>query len=398
MLCFPEKTKNAAVALSMPIQSRIFSPFRRHGFVVLGWGLWAMLWASGHELGPTDAPLFLAAISALIFVVMLGCVFAVVHHADRLAEILREPCGTLVLTLSATIIEASLMLAVMLQGEQNPTLLRDTIFATLMIVLNGMVGMSLLAGGWVNYEQEFNLRGAVSFLHLIAPLSLMLLVFPNYTQSSPGPTLAPKQEAFLGLLCLLVYALFLWIQTGRHRSYFDHLSEATDGNRPASLESAPVDPHRAPERRGLAAATLGLLLALLPVVLLAEHLGAAIDLAIERTRAPAALGGVVIASLVLFPEALGAYRAALADRMQRAVNICLGSALATIGLTIPTILVAASLQEHFLILGIDGINPTLLYASLFIALLTFSSGRSNVLQGLVHLMLFATYLFFSLVP
>lgn len=382
----------------MPIPSRFLSLFRRHGYVVLGWGLWVMLRASGRVLGPTDTPLFLVAISSLLFLIMLGCVFTVVHYADRLAEILREPCGTLVLTLSATIIEASLMLVVMLQGEQNPTLLRDTIFATLMIVLNGMVGLSLLAGGWIKHEQEFNLRGALSFLHLIIPLSLMLLVFPNYTQSSPGPTLAPKQEAFLGLLCLLVYALFLWIQTGRHRSYFDHLSGTTDGNRLVSLES-PTDPHReSGQRRRIAATTLGLLLALLPVVLLAEHLGTAIDLAIERTRMPAALGGVVIASLVLFPEALGAYRAALADRMQRAVNICLGSALATIGLTIPAILVAASFQNHFLILGLVGINPTLLYASLFIALLTFSSGRSNVLQGLVHLMLFASYLFFSLVP
>lgn len=370
---------------------------REHFFVLLGWMGWGALHLSGHKFGHGDSLGALASVSALIFAVMLGCVFLVVRHADELAELLDEPYGTLVLTLSATVIEVSLMLMVMADGVQNPSMLRDTIFATLMVVLNGMVGVSLVSGGWVNIEQSFSLRGALSFLHLIAPLSLMLLVLPNYTRHSAGPTLAPTQEAFLGFLCLLVYGLFLMIQTGRHRSYFANLSAVLD-EAPEENGNGGIGNPPAGRREAVAKAALGLIVSLLPVVLLAEHLGPVIDFAIEQSHTPAALGGFMVAILVLLPEGVGAYRAATLNLMQRAVNICLGSALATIGLTVPTILVAASLKEHSLTLGLDGGHETLLYATLLVSLMTFISGRANVLQGMVHLMLFVTYLFFIFVP
>jgi Ca2+:H+ antiporter len=367
----------------------------RHAFVILCWLIWL-----AFETGPAIAmPAMhkgpMAAATAGIFFAMMGCVFAVVRHADRLAEMLGEPYGTLILTLSATAIEVSLLMIVMLTGEQNPTLLRDTVFATLMVVLNGMVGIALVAGGWRHLEQEFNLRGALSFLHLIAPLSLILLVIPNYTTSSTGPTLAPAQEAFLGILCVSVYALFLLLQTTRHRSLFDHLQAGQND------EPAPGERH-IPEMEAnplaILSSTAGLILSVVPIVLLAEHLGEFIDFGIETLHAPGSLGGLIVAALVLAPEGLGALRAALANRMQRAVNICLGSALATIGLTVPAVLIAAGFQRHALLLGLSSVNMVLLYASLLVSIITFLGGRANVLQGKVHLMLFLAYLFFIVYP
>jgi Ca2+:H+ antiporter len=367
----------------------------RHAFVITCWLIWLGL-ESAPEFSMAEMGMGLMAVAAIIiFTAMLGSVFAVVRHADHLAEMLGEPYGTLVLTLSATAIEVSLMLMVMLTGQQNPTLLRDTVFATLMVVLNGMVGLSLVAGGWRHLEQDFNLRGALSFLHLVAPLSLILLVMPNHTQSSAGSTLAPAQEAFLGILCVSVYVLFLLLQTTRHKSLFDHLHSEQDED----LAPAVMNGHAAPTGTGaILRSTAGLILAVVPIVLLAEHLGGFIDFGIETLHAPAALGGLVVSALVLAPEGLGALRAAMANRMQRAVNICLGSALSTIALTVPAVLIAAGFQRHGLLLGLGGVNTTLLYATLFVSLITFVGGRANVLQGKVHLMLFVAYLFFIVYP
>jgi Ca2+:H+ antiporter len=365
--------------------------FTRNFFVLACWLIWLGLTLDGQVLTPAAGLWVLNAAGLVILAAMLGCVFAVVRHADHLADMLGEPLGTLLLTLTATAIEVSLMLMVMLGGEQNPTLLRDTVFATLMVVLNGLVGVALTAGGWRHLEQEFNLRAALSFLHIIAPLSLVLLVMPNYTKSSAGHTLAPQQEAFLGGLCVLVYGVFLLLQTTRHRSLFDH--EHPERDNPAPQEETVSVTLGAVLR-----ATAGLILAVVPIVLLAEHLGGFIDYGIEELNAPAALGGLIVAGLVLAPEGMGALRAALANRVQRAVNICLGSALSTIALTVPAVLIAASLQNHALALGLEGVNIVLLYATLLVSLITFVSGRATVLQGKVHLMLFVAYLFFIFYP
>lgn len=166
--------------------------------VGLGWLAWLLPELFGWRLAVAAHPVVTAGTGAAVFLLMLGCVSSVVRQADHLAELLREPLGTLVLTLSATLIEVSLMLGVMLEGKENPTLLRDTVFATLMLSMNGLIGLALVGGGWRHREQAFNLRGALSFLHLIVPLSLLLLILPNYTRSTPGPTLGPHQEAFLG--------------------------------------------------------------------------------------------------------------------------------------------------------------------------------------------------------
>ncbi|MGY6217460.1 calcium:proton antiporter [Methylolobus aquaticus] len=360
----------------------------------VGWLLWGLLKTESLHLPLDTDPATALGYGVAIFGVMLGCVSSVVRRADRLAELLREPVGTLILTLSATLIEGSLMLAVMLEGRQNPTLLRDTVFATLMLSMNALVGLALTGGAWRHREQSFNLRGALSFLHLIIPLSLMLLILPNYTRSTPGPTLAPHQEAFLGGLCLVVYALFLLIQTGRHRSYFDHLDvgRADQSSRPLSAATLRSD------RREVAVNALELVASLLPVLLLAKFLGRVINYGIDELGAPTALGGLIIASLGLMSEGAGALRAALANRMQRAVNICLGSSLATIGLTVPAVLLAAGWLDMQLTLGLAGKDATLLAATLLSAMLTFVSGSANLLQGIVHLMLFFGYVMFILFP
>jgi Ca2+:H+ antiporter len=362
--------------------------------VSLGWLTWLSIQAFGRRLPIGIEPVLTLGTGVLVFLVMLGCVASVVRQADRLAELLREPLGTLVLTLSATLIEVSLMLGVMLADGENPSLLRDTVFATLMLSMNGLVGLALVGGGWRHREQAFNLRGALSFLHLIVPLSLLVLILPNYTRSTAGPTLAPHQEAFLGGLCVVVYLLFLLIQTGRHRSYFDHLDmgRVDETCRPQSAGTLRG-------RRWTVIMTAGALVAsLLPVVLLSEFFGTFINYGIDELNAPTALGGLIIASLGLMSEGVGSFRAALANRMQRAVNICLGCTLSTIGLTVPAVLMAAGWLDMELTLGLDGGNATLLVATLLSAMLTFVSGSANILQGIVHLMLFFGYVIFILFP
>ncbi|MBU3735525.1 MAG: calcium/proton transporter [Methylobacterium sp.] len=365
---------------------------RRHAPVLMAWGIWSGLHFSGLKLHEIDHLLLLGGLATLIFMAMLASIFAVTRHAEHLAEQLREPLGTLVLTLSIALIEVSLMLIIMMGGQQNPTMLRDTVLATLMITLNGMVGLSLVAGGWRHHEQTFNLRGALAYLHLIAPISLILLVMPNRTLSSPGPSLIPVQEGFLGGLCVLAYALFLVMQTTRHKSLFDHSDPEDD------LPRAPVNHAGQASRSAIIRSATGLVLAVAPIVLLAEFLGDFIDFGIEEMGAPNALGGFLIALLVLIPEGLGAYRAALANRMQRAVNICLGSALSTIALTVPVMLIAAGLYDNALILGLEGANSTLLLASIVTAVISLVNGRTSMLQGNVHVMLFFSYLFFIFYP
>ncbi len=362
--------------------------------VFLGWTAWAVLARHGTSIPlGVDTPITLG-VGTLLFAVMLGCVFAVSRFADELADNVREPYGTLVLTLSSTVIEVCLMLRMMLAGAGNPTLLRDTVFAVLMISMNGLVGLALTGGAWRHREQSFNLRGALSFLQLIVPLSLLVLILPNHTQSSAGPTLAPHQEAYLGVLCVIVYLLFLLLQTGRHRAYFDHRE---DKQASGSGETSSVTLPRV-GTAALVVLILGVIVSLLPVVLLSHHLGVAINYGIDELGAPNALGGVIIASLGLTSEGIGALRAALANRVQRAVNICLGSSLSTIGLTVPTVLIAAGSLKMELTLGLDGTNSTLLQATLLVAMVTFVSGAAHLLQGIVHLMLFAGYIIFILLP
>ena len=318
---------------------------------------------------------------AWLFAVVLGSALSVVRHADHLAERLGEPYGTLILTLSVTSIEVVNISAVMLHGENNPTLARDTLFAVLMIILNGMVGLSLLIGAWRHLEQQYNLQGASAYLSVIIPLSVFSMILPNFTQTTAGPTLSTAQEIFLVLMSLGLYGTFLAIQTVRHRGYFT----LGDGLR-EEPHAAPPAPH------GVAIHAVFLIAYMLPVVFLAEQLATPVDYLIETLHAPDALGGLVIAVLVATPEAVGAIRAAAANRLQRAVNIVLGSALSTIGLTIPAMLAISHLTGRTVVLGLQNASFVLLPLTLVVSGITFASGRTNVLQGVVHLVLFLGYL------
>jgi Ca2+:H+ antiporter len=336
-----------------------------------------------------------AAVFIWLFVTILWSAMSVVRHAEHLAERLGEPLGTLILTLAVTAIEAASISAVMVHSPDQPTVMRDTVFAVIMIILNGMVGTSLLVGAWRHREQSYNLQGANIYLSVVVPLAVMSLIMPNYTQTTPGPTLSFYQQEFLAAMCVGLYAAFLAVQTGRHRGYFALEGEA-DGHGHALTDGAAAPGSEAPGSatpRASAWHHAVLLLAyMIPVVYLAEQFGEPIEHMIARLHAPAALGGVIIAALVATPEGIGAVRSALANKLQRSVNICLGSLLATIGLTIPLMIVVAHVMGATIFLGLQGTSFVMLLLTLAVSVLTFGSGRTNVLQGAVHLLLFIAYI------
>ena len=339
----------------------------------------AFLVAGDTLLADLSQPLWLLSMFGWLFVAILGCALAVVRHADELAERLGEPFGTLILTLSVTAIEAVSISFVMTHGGE-PTLVRDTIFAVLMLILNGLIGLSLLLGGWRHREQTYNFQGANAYLGVIIPLAMMSLILPGYTITTPGPTLSFTQESALALLSLGLYGAFLLIQTGRHRGFF-----TADGAEEAGGEPSPGG---APPAWYSAALLLGYMV---PVVYLAERFATPLDYMIRSWRAPVALGGVIIAVLVATPEAIGAVRAARANHLQRSVNILLGSVLSTIGLTVPTMLLVSHFTARRLVLGVEHSDFVLLLLTLLLSVVTFGSGRTNALQGVVHVLLFVSY-------
>jgi Ca2+:H+ antiporter len=317
-----------------------------------------------------------------LFAVVLGSGLSVVRHAEHLASRLGEPFGTLILTLAVTIIEVVSISSLMSHGEHNPAVVRDTIFAVVMILLNLMVGISLLIGGWRHLEQQFNLQGANAYLGVIIPLTVLSLILPNFTRTTPGPTLSSVQELFLAIVSIGLYATFLGVQTVRHRSYFTLGDDEEDHAPEASHESSwPTAVH-----------ALLLVAYMVPVAYLAEQLATPLDPLLETLHAPTALGGTIIALLVATPEAVGAVRAAAANRLQRSMNIFLGSVLSTIGLTIPAMLAFSRITGETIALGLGDANSIVLVLSLAVAAITFTSARTNVLQGMVHLVLFGAYL------
>ena len=321
-----------------------------------------------------------SAIFVMLFAVMIWCAFGVVRHAEELAHYCGEPYGTLILTLSAVVIEVTIMATVMLSGEPNPTLPRDTVYAVLMIVLNVMIGVSIIAGALRHRQQQYSLQGAIAFLAVITTLAVISLIIPTFTRSTPDSSVTPVQAVAFAILTALLYGGFLAIQTMRHRAFFTD----ADSAEPAHESAAPVYP-------AWAHAVL-LLLTLLPVVLLAESLALIVDFALDKMHAPATIGGIVIAILVLAPEGLSSFRAAAQNRLQRSVNLSLGSALSTIGLTIPAMLVISLFTGTPLQLGLAPADAILLGLTLVIAQMTFSGAPTNILLGGVHLVLFATFL------
>ena len=318
----------------------------------------------------------------VVFLVMLMSSFAVVRHAERLAHYLGEPYGTLILTLSVVGIEVAVISSVMVHGTNNPTLARDTIFAVVMIVLNGVVGLSLLVGGIRHFEQSYNLRGANAYLGVLIPLSLLGLVLPRITDSSAGGQVSLMLTVYLIISTTLLYVVFLGIQTTRHRDLFrgrDYVQAEKKGLVPGTV---------------ICCIWYGILLlvTMIPIVTLAEPLAALVDHTLEEFHFPAALGGVLVAILVLSAEGISALKAARSDLLTRSINLSLGAALSTIGLTIPCVLLISMIFNKPIILGLNWVDSFLLGMTLLVAVVTFGSGRTGVLQGAVHLLLFATYI------
>jgi len=320
--------------------------------------------------------------------VLVPTVFAAVFHAEVVAHRIGEPYGTLVLAVAVTVIEVALIISVMIGAPaEKADLARDTVFAAVMIVCNGIVGLSLLAGGVRHHVQGFQIQGASAALAVLAALTVLTLVMPNLTTSSAGPVFSATQLVFAAIFSLVLYGAFVFAQTVRHRDYFLPAGSS------AEHEHAPPPP------ASQALKSLGLLLlALLAVIGLAKLLTPSLETVIGKANAPKAFVGVVIAGLVLLPEGLAALRAARANRLQTSLNLALGSALASIGLTIPAVTVVTLWLQMPLQLGLSSKDMVLLALTLFLGVITLGTGRTTFLQGVVHLVIFAAFVLFALVP
>ena len=346
------------------------------------WQLLALVIIGAHTIIGVSFPIAVAE-----SVAMVGTVFAAVYHAEVVAHRVGEPFGSLVLAVAVTVIEVGLIVSAMIAGgTESAGLARDTVFAAVMIVCNGIIGLCLLAGGLRHREQVFQLQGAQAALSVIIALTTLTMVFANVTSTTIGPTFSSPQLAFVAFVSLTLYGSFLFVQTVRHRDYF-------------LPESAEEETHALPPPNRVAILSTGLLfISLVLVVALAKMLTPTLEQVIATAGAPRSVLGIVIAGLVLLPEGLASYRAAKANRFQTSMNLALGSVLASIGLTIPAVAGVSILFDKPLTLGLGAKEELLLALTLIVSLLTIGTGRTTVLQGIVHLVIFAVFLFLSVVP
>ncbi|HEY3521647.1 MAG TPA: calcium:proton antiporter [Rhodanobacteraceae bacterium] len=357
--------KSFSAEWSLPVSALI---------LITGWFLKSAIAAdiaSNLAVGISFAAFFVGALLAAI---------SATRHAEHLAMRFGEPYGTLMLTLSAISLEIATVVTVMLHNADNPTFGRDTMFSVVMIVLNGIIGVALLAGGLRHHEQSYNLRGANAFLGLLVPLATLALIWPNVTITTGGGTLSSVQKIFLLAMSLLLYASFLVIQTRTHTSFFVAEGEPDEHD----------VHHRSPHAWSWHAAML--LIYLVMVVLLAKLFALPLETGVMRLGLPLKVAGLAVAVLVLAPEGIAAIRAARFNQMQRAMNVGLGTALSTIALTVPAILLIDIGSERTVVLGLGAADTMLLVLTFAVTMLTFSSGRTYAMQGLVHLLLFLSYI------
>lgn len=316
-----------------------------------------------------------------------GAVFAAVHHSEVLALKLGEPFGSILLAVAVTVIEVALIVSILVsETPGSASVARDAVYATVMIVLNGVVGLCLICGGWRHREQTFRIDGAAAALGVLGTLATLALILPNYTRAVHGPYYAPVQLIVIGVASLVLYVMFVFVQTIRHRDYFLNATGAEDPT------------HLVPSGRVAGLSLVLLLLSLTAVILLAKAISKPIEGAILSAGLPQTFLGVVIAALVLLPEGIASLRAALANQLQSSINLALGSAIASIGLTIPIVAGASLLLADPLVLGISAEHVVLLVLTLFAGVLTFGTGRTTVMQGAVHLVIFCVFLLLSAVP
>jgi Ca2+:H+ antiporter len=336
-----------------------------------------------------DLPVVLAIV---VGTVLGAAVLAAVHHAEVVAHRVGEPFGSLILAVAVTVIEVGLIVTLMVGGgPETATLARDTVFAAVMITCNGIVGVSLLVGAVRYGTTLFNAEGSGAALATVVTLATLSLVLPRFTTSAPGPVFSTAQLVFAAAASLAVYGMFVITQTVRHRDFF---LPVTDGE-----DASGVGEHAEPPSPRAAAVSLGLLVtALVAVVGLAKVLSTAVEDAVAALGFPLSFVGVVIALLVLAPETVAATRSALRNRIQISLNLAFGSAMASIGLTIPAIAVASIWLEGPLELGLGATQMVLLALTVVVAVLTVVPGRATRLQGGVHLVLLAAFMFLSINP
>ncbi|HEY2677604.1 MAG TPA: hypothetical protein VGI65_11605 [Steroidobacteraceae bacterium] len=350
---------------------------------------WVMPVLSIALLGIAIAAGVSTPLAVICGITLIGAVIAAVHHAEVVAHRVGEPFGTLILAVAVTVIEASLILSMMVAGgEHTDVLPRDTIYAAVMIICNGVVGLCLLVGGLAHREQTFRVEGAGAGLAALIVMSALTLVVPAFTTSTARGTLNTSQMAFVAVSSLSLWAIFVFMQTVRHRDYF--IPVATKGDPEA---------HAEPPALRAAWASFGLLfVSLIGVVGLAKMLSPTIEHVVGAAGAPRAVIGIVIAMLVLLPETWAAARAAHADRLQTSMNLAIGSALACIGLTIPVVVAAGLVLGLPLTLGLEPTDLALLAVTFLMSSVTLGTGRTYMMQGAVHLVLFAAFLFLAFVP
>jgi Ca2+:H+ antiporter len=327
----------------------------------------------------------------LMAVLLIAAVIFAVHQAEVIAHKTGEPFGTLVLALCVTIIEVALIVSIMLSADEDGAVIaRDAVFATVMIVMNGIIGLSIFLGGLRHRVLSFRIEGSNSSLTVLIAMAVLTLVMPNFTTTTLGPTFSGSQLIFAGVMSLVLYVTYVFVQTIRHREYFLHQQ---------GVESANAISHAPPPStvKTLVSGIL-LLISLISVILFAKALSPSIELAIDKMGAPRAVVGIAIALLVLLPEGVAATRAGFNNRLQTSLNLSLGSALASIGLTIPAVAFVSIVFDLPLSLGIDALGMAFLGLTFLLSILTIAVGRATILQGAVHLVVFAAYLFLSLVP
>lgn len=319
-------------------------------------------------------------------IALILAVLSAVHHAEVIADRVGEPFGALVLALAITVIEASIIISLMLNGDESVSYLaRDTVFAAVMIILTAMTGFTLLIGGIKYREQNFSTHGIISTLTVLVAISVLTLILPNFTQSVAGPFYSNTQLIFVAVTTLLLYGSFLFVQNFKHRNDFIATHESDE----------------AKERPGKKATALsGILLPvnLFAVVLLAETMAPSLEKFIQSIGAPVSLSGIIIACIILLPEGIAAAKAASKNHIQKSLNLSLGSALASICLTIPVVAIYAIFANLPLALGIGNQATIIFLLSLFVVILSLSKGRTNILQGIVLLLLFVVYLFITIFP
>lgn len=326
----------------------------------------------------------IAAITLVIFTI-----FAVLHHAEAIAIRVGEPYGTLVLTLAVTTIEVSIILSMMMHGGNNPTLARESVFSTVMIICTGVVGLSITLGAFQHKRQEISVQGATAFMSVLIALTGLTMVLPNYTLSAGTGTFTPLQLSFVALLSILLYAAFLFAQTVGQKADFLERQVLEDDHIHHDVHSGSIGGH-----------FIFLFAGLIGIVLLTEFVASSVENALDYLELPQtdAIIGAMIALVILMPEAISAIKASVRNQLQRGLNIALGSACASIGLTIPAVSVASLIADKPITLGLTSGDTILLFLALTMSVVSFNTGRTTLLTGLAHLVLFVAYAMLIIAP